>query len=76
MLKSLGSAANAVIIVLLIITVGALSLVSIQSGPIFQVMRNVMLAALGEETNGLQIEGEPAGQTLKCDYQTGSCRWE
>ena len=76
MLKSVGSAANAVVIVLFIVTVGAFSLIQIQGQPMFQVVRNVMLAALGEETQGLDIQGEPAGQTLKCDYKTGSCRWE
>lgn len=76
MLKSVGSAANAVVIVLFIVTVGAFSLIQIQGQPMFQIVRNVMLAALGEETNGLDIQGEPTGQTLKCDYKTGFCRWE
>jgi hypothetical protein len=76
MLKSVGSAANAVVIVLFVVTIGAFSLIQIQGQPMFQIVRNVMLAALGEETQGLDIQGEPTGQTLKCDYKTGSCRWE
>ena len=76
MLKSLGTAATSVVIVLFVVSVGAFALVQIQGQPMFQIVRNVMLAALGEETNGLNIEGEPTGQTLKCDYKTGSCRWE
>ncbi|NET37184.1 MAG: hypothetical protein F6K19_35035 [Cyanothece sp. SIO1E1] len=76
MLKGLGAAANAVVIVLLILTIGAFSLVQIQPQPVFQILRNVMLAALGSSTPGLNIENEPAQQSLECDYSTGQCKWE
>ena len=76
MLKSIGTAATSVVIVLFVISVGAFALVQIQGQPMFQIMRNVMLAALGEETKGLNIEGEPNSQRLNCDYKTGVCQWE
>ena len=76
MLKSIGTAATSVVIVLFVISVGAFALVQIQGQPMFQIMRNVMLAALGEETQGINIQGEPNSQRLNCDYQTGVCQWE
>jgi hypothetical protein len=76
MFKAVGSAANAVIIVLLIVTIGAFSLIKIEGQPIFQIMRNVMLASLGEETEGINIQGNPNSQRLNCDYKTGVCTWE
>ncbi|NET36880.1 MAG: hypothetical protein F6K19_33445 [Cyanothece sp. SIO1E1] len=76
MFRNLGSAANAVVIVLIILTIGAFSLVQVQPQPVFQILRNVMLAALGASTPGLNIEGEPSKQTLECNYSTGQCRWE
>lgn len=76
MFKSVGTAATSVVIVLFVVSVGAFALVQIQGQPMFQLARNVMLAALGEATQGLNIEGEPTGQNLKCNYKTGSCKWE
>ena len=76
MLKSIGTAATSVVIVLLIVSIGAFSLVKIEGQPIWQIMRNVMLAALGEETQGINIQGEPNSQRLNCDYKTGVCQWE
>jgi hypothetical protein len=76
MLKSIGTAASSVVIVLLIVSIGAFSLVKIEGQPIWQIVRNVMLAALGEETQGIDIQGEASGQRLNCDYKTGVCRWE
>jgi|688.fasta_scaffold521834_2 hypothetical protein len=75
MLKGLGAAANAVVLVLLIVTVGSLSLIKIETQPIFQVLRNVMLAALGEETKGVTISGDGNQQRLECDFRTGTCNW-
>ena len=75
MFKSVGSIANGIVLVLFIVSIGAFSLIRIQGQPMFQIMRNVMLAALGEPTNGIRIEGQPQQQTLECDYQTGVCNW-
>ena len=75
MVKSVGSIANGIVLVLFIVSIGAFSLIRIQGQPMFQIMRNVMLAALGEPTNGIRIEGSPTEQTLECDYQTGVCNW-
>lgn len=75
MFKSVGSIANGIVLVLFIVSIGAFSLIRIQGQPMFQIMRNVMLAALGEPTNGIRIEGRPTEQTLECDYQTGVCNW-
>lgn len=76
MLKSLGTAATSVVIVLFVVSVGAFALVQIQGQPMFQIVRNIMLAALGEETQGLNIEGNPTGQSLECNYKTGTCTWK
>ena len=76
MFKSVGSIANGIVLVLFIVTVGAFSLIRIQGQPMFQIARNVMLAALGEPTQGIQIEGQPTNPNLVCDYKSGLCRWE
>jgi len=76
MLKSIGTAATSVVIVLLVVSIGAFSLVKIEAQPVWQLIRNIMLASLGEETNGLNIEGQPTGQSLECDYRTGVCTWK
>ena len=76
MFKAAGNIANGIVLILLIVTIGAFSLVRVQTQPIWQILRNVMLAGLGEPTNGLNIEGQPAQQSLDCDYKTGVCNWK
>lgn len=75
MFKGVGEIANAIVVVLLIVTIGSMSLVKVETQPIFQVLRNVMLAALGEGTNGVQIDGNAKQQNLECDFKTGRCEW-
>lgn len=75
MFKSAGNLANGIVLVLFIVSIGAFSLIQIQGQPMFQIVRNVMLAALGEPTNGLRIEGQSDRPSLDCDYQTGVCNW-
>jgi len=76
MFKAAGNIANGVVLILLLVTIGAFSLVSVQTQPIMQVIRNVMLAGLGEPTRGINIQGKPAQQQLDCDYKTGICNWK
>ena len=76
MLKGLGDAASAIVLVAVLLTTGALSLVDVQVQPVFQIMRNVMLAALGGSTPGINIQGEPNKPKLNCNFETGVCTWE
>lgn len=75
MFKAVGTAASSVVIVLILLSIGAFGLASVEWQPIFQIMRNVALAGLGEETQGLKIQGKAASPSLTCDYQTGICTW-
>jgi len=76
MLKGLGDAASSLVLVAVILTSGALSLVQVEAQPVFQILRNVMIAALGGETRGLEIQGSPPAQSLDCDFKTGICTWK
>ena len=77
MLKSVNEALTALALVILVITIGSFSLIKIQGQPIWFLVRNMILAGLGEPTPGLSVPADEASQdTLVCDLETGECAWE
>ena len=74
MLKGLGTAANSFVGVLVCVTIGASALVVVQWEPIWVIVRNVALSALGEPAPGLIIEGDARPPKLVCDQKTGRCQ--
>jgi hypothetical protein len=69
MLKSI----TVLIGLVLFLGVAGNGLFSIQFDPIILMTRNVLLAALGESTPGLKMQGDPRPQQYICDRETGLC---
>ena len=76
MIKLIATGFNSLGMALLVISIGTFSLVIIQFGPLWIIVRNTALSLLGEPTPGLTIEGDNRPPTLDCDHTTGSCRVE
>jgi len=76
MFHGIGRAVNSLVAVLILVTIGALGLVAIQYDPIWILLRNIALSALGEPAPGLTIEGDPAPPSMTCDKKTGRCKVE
>lgn len=73
-LNGIKSALNNIVLLCLLLTMGVAGLIIIRWTPGLILLRNVILAALGEESPGLTIQGESKPPELDCDYTTGSCR--
>ena len=76
MIKLIATGFNSIGMALLVISIGTFSLVIIQFGPLWIIVRNTALSLLGEPTPGLTIEGDNRPPTLDCDHTTGNCRVE
>lgn len=74
MIKTVGDGVNSLLSALLILAVLSFGLVSIQWAPIWVILRNVGLAALGEATPGLTITGNNKAPVVECDNNTGKCQ--
>jgi len=74
MFKSVSAAASSIFVVVLIISFLNYELVSVQVKPMVRLVKSMMLAGLGEETPGLDIEGVP--RRIVCDGESVSCQWE
>ena len=72
--RSLQDGLNNVVGFGLALTVLALGLIIIRPGPVWILLRNVILASLGESTPGLSVEGDLSAPRLDCDWETGRCR--
>ena len=75
-LNGLKSALNNIVLLCAVLTMGVAGLIIIRWTPGLILFRNIILAALGEESPGLTIQGDSTPPTLDCDYKTGSCRVE
>ena len=65
---------NSIAVVVVVIAIGYYGLVNIQIRPLWMLVRGMLLAGLGEPTQGLTVEGKP--DKLTCEPTTQKCRWE
>lgn len=75
-MELLKSGINSIFAIVLVLSIGAFGLITIESGPIFHIFRQMLLAGLGEPTTGLVVEGEQP--ELKCNLtaKEPTCEWE
>ena len=73
MLKGLAQGVNSVVAACVALTILSLGLIAVQADPLWLLGRNILLAALGESTPGIEIQGDNAAPTVECDRDTGVC---
>ena len=73
-MKLVQNGINSIVSITLVIAIGYFGLVNIQVRPIWLLLRSMLLAGLGQDTEGLVIEGEQ--KTLDCDVKTQRCEWK
>ncbi|MGD1941887.1 MAG: hypothetical protein ACFB0G_11300 [Leptolyngbyaceae cyanobacterium] len=73
MIKSLANGINSIILACVALTVLSLGLIVVQLDPVWLLLRNVLLTALGEPTPGITIQGDNRAPVVNCDHETGVC---